>query len=117
MPATASADDDDDPSECSTLGWILRELPRRKLALLVLLALLNVGRVTATRGFELAHPHGRVHRLRIRPRAYIQGVEVVSTGVIPVLNPVVLALQNQRTFVPPWEWGAADWRETVLPGP
>ncbi len=79
---------DDTPS---TFRAILRELPRRKLALVLLVVMVNLGAVTYLRCRA-------VGRERWSNRFIVPG-----------------ARERSKPFVPPWEWDADEWRQTVWP--
>lgn len=79
-------------NEPTTLRKIARELPRRKVALVMLVVLVNLAVVTFLRGRAVAE-----ERNRYRPVFTISEVF------------------DWPTFVPPWEWTSHEWRETVWP--
>jgi hypothetical protein len=77
----------------STYRSILRELPRRKVALVLLVVVANLGVVAWLRGRAIALE-------RPIPCGLVTG---------PTWQPAPKA-----TFVPPWSWTAQEWRETFL---
>lgn len=85
----------------SALRSILRELPRRKVALVLTLVVVNLVVVTYLRGQAIAIA-------RLKSPGLPRGVVVHNTA-----NSEYVVVGE--TSVPPWKWTADEWRETVWP--
>jgi hypothetical protein len=75
-------------AEATTGRQILRELPRKEVALLLLVVAVNVACVVGWRGCVVEHKRGLSNSL-------------CSWPTCPCIG-----------FVPPWNWTAQDCRET-----
>ena len=90
--------------EPTTMRTILRELPRWRVAFVLLVVFVNVGVVTYWRGcvvgrwrFEAADP-------------------ICLTFLTPEDRAEVIAAREieaaRAPFVPPWDWSRSEWAET-----
>jgi hypothetical protein len=84
---------------------VVRDLPRVKVALVVLVVLVNMGVVLWRRCCELAVERRKAPRF-----------------CVSLLTPEQREYAfryweslDRATFVPPWEWTSSEWRETVWP--
>jgi hypothetical protein len=106
--------------EPNTLGRIVRELPRKRVALVLLVVVVNVGLVTWIRGCGI----GRVRSAavpRINLSVFCSGgfggcIAHAQPWPCPgaaVRNPVATISVPTTHFVPPWQWTTHEWRETL----
>jgi hypothetical protein len=86
--------------EPTTTRHILRELPRKKVALVLLVVVVNASLLVWIRGCRIG-----------RKRAE----ESPWTGLVSFRPKGESFGSAEAPFVPPWEWTADEWRETVWP--
>jgi len=84
-------------SEPTTLEHIAREIPRRRVALVLLIVLVNLGVATYRRGYE------------INDERFVTFVTQAQKR-----NPCMSVAWPVR-WIAPSEWTADEWRETVWP--
>jgi hypothetical protein len=121
--------DGDDHGPPGPFRRILREFPRRKIALVLVVVVVNLGVVTCLRGRAIAEARyaspstwdsvdggwdfewqdaggtgGRGSSNSPQRRAAYRR-EMIAAGGAPW----------RLTFVAPWEWTAEEWRHTVWP--
>jgi hypothetical protein len=82
-------------SEPTTARHILRELPRKRVALVLLVVFINLPFVAYWRGCVIDHE--RVEAELARARA-----SRIQVGLFT----------HYKGCIPPWEWTADKWRET-----
>ena len=99
----------------TTLQHVARELPRRAIAWVMLVVVLNIGTVIYLRGCEIADHRrekpvfgsdmcvGGMSNCHVHHCSWEKHPPVASTTVWP------------RKFIPPLDWTADEWRETVWP--
>jgi hypothetical protein len=85
--------------EQSRLRLVLRELPKRKCLLVLLIVVVNMGILTYLRGRAISR------KRRIFPSV----VFIVLPG--ETFEETVDRAYPPR-FIPPWQWTANEWRET-----
>jgi hypothetical protein len=85
--------------EPTTFKHILRELPRKRIALVLVVVILNLSLVVVARGIQIGDRG-----------PWWRGWMILGPdeGTITYFGPHV-------EFVPPWKWTRDEWRETVLP--
>jgi hypothetical protein len=98
------ASDDDE----TTLRRLLRDLPRRNVALVLLVVVVNLAVVVALRGHAIER--ARLQALVSRPP-----LETMPTTLYEARW--ALAQGDFRDFPspPPWEWTSTEWRDMVWP--
>ncbi len=87
----------------SEFRLILRELPRKRVALVLVVVLVDMC-VAYYRGLTISHQRLLAEMAASRARTAAMGGR--SGGVIFV---------DMGRPVPPWEWTADEWRESVWP--
>jgi len=90
--------------ESTTLRHIGRELPRKRVALVLFIVLVSLA-ITWLRGQAIAHewhPHWIGSHVELNPR-----LDVAPAPAEPE--------PEQEDWSPPWRWTAYQWQETVWP--
>lgn len=103
-------------SDATTFRLMFRELPRRKVAVVLLLVLVNLGTVTWWFGHVAAAKRRRDSFLAMKMRAaygHFQSEEEVRAEREEWVR-FRASLESLSGFVPPWEWTSREWRETFL---
>jgi hypothetical protein len=97
--------------EVSHARLMLRELPKRKLVLVLLIVGVNLGYVTWRRGCDI-----EVDRISI-----IHGGRSDPGCCTPQQHAEcerrarALLRAERRVFIPPWQWSRDEWVKTVWP--
>ncbi len=89
--------------EPTTLRDVVDELPCRRVALVILVVLVNLVLVILLTGRAIGHE---------REVVYMSAVSIVSGGCREPSPPEDTI---PYPFLPPWEWRADEWRKTVSP--
>jgi hypothetical protein len=96
----------EEKDEPSHVRLIMRELPRKRLLLILAIVLVNLCAVTYQRGRAIARK--RSYWLKVASRA-------VSVEPKPGWKPSPPTGEEEAAFVGPWNWSRDDWAETVWP--